>query len=84
MVQLGGYEFEPIIQKIDNLTIIEPSDNLINNRIGNLIPKYIKPDINGSLPFVDNLFDLITCFGTLHHIPNVFICYKRTDKSFKN
>lgn len=66
-----GYEFEPIIKKINNLTIIEPSDNLVNNKIGDLIPKYVKPDINGSLPFDDKSFDLITCFGTLHHIPNV-------------
>ncbi len=25
----------------------------------------------GEMPFPDNFFDLITCFGTLHHIPNV-------------
>ena len=66
-----GYEFEPIIDKIENLTIIEPSDNLINNTIGHLKPNYVKPTIEGKLPFEDGSFDLITCFGTLHHIPNV-------------
>jgi len=66
-----GYEFEPIIKRIKKLTIIEPSDNLVNNKIGNLSPKYVKPDIIGRLTFDDNSFDLITCFGTLHHIPNV-------------
>lgn len=66
-----GYEFEPIIDKIVNLTIIEPSDNLVNNTIGHLKPNYVKPTIEGKLPFEDNSFDLITCFGTLHHIPNV-------------
>ncbi len=66
-----GYEFEPISKKIGNLTIIEPSDNLINNRINDLTPTYVKPNIDGSLAFNDNSFDLITCFGTLHHIPNV-------------
>ena len=66
-----GDEFEPVIEKISNLTIIEPSDNLVNNKIGHLIPNYEKPNINGRLSFNDNSFDLITCFGTLHHIPNV-------------
>lgn len=66
-----GYEFEPIVDKISTLTIIEPSDNLVNNRIGDLTPKYVKPTTEGRLPFDDNSFDLITCFGTLHHIPNV-------------
>lgn len=66
-----GYEFEPIIKKISNLTIIEPSDKLISNTIGNLKPNYVKPNIDGHLPFDDSSFDLITCFGTLHHIPNV-------------
>lgn len=66
-----GNEFEPICNMIGNLTIIEPSDNLVNNKIGNLTPKYIKPSIDGKLPFSNNSFDLITCFGTLHHIPNV-------------
>lgn len=66
-----GYEFEPISKRVQNLTIVEPSDNLVNNKIGELTPKYIKPSIEGKLPLIDNSYDLITCFGTLHHIPNV-------------
>lgn len=66
-----GFEFEPILDKIKKITIIEPSDNLVSNRIGNIAPTYVKPTITGELPFGDNQFDLITCFGTLHHMPNV-------------
>lgn len=66
-----GCEFEPIIDKIKSITIIEPSDNLVSSKIGNIIPKYIKPSIEGIINLEDNSFDLITCFGTLHHIPNV-------------
>ena len=66
-----GFEFEPIINRISNITIIEPSDLLINNKIGGLIPRYVKPNVNGDLPFNDNSFEIITCFSTLHHIPNV-------------
>ncbi|MFT3739353.1 MAG: class I SAM-dependent methyltransferase [Breznakibacter sp.] len=66
-----GHEFEPIIDKIRNITIIEPSTQLISNKIGTVAPVYVKPGIDGKLPFDDGSFDLITCFGTLHHIPNV-------------
>ncbi|RPI43479.1 MAG: class I SAM-dependent methyltransferase [Bacteroidetes bacterium] len=66
-----GYEFDPIAERIRNLTIVEPSESLVNRRIGDLIPMYVKPGIDGKLPFTDRSFDLITCFGTLHHIPNV-------------
>lgn len=66
-----GHEFLPLIEKIENLTIAEPSEKLRSEQIGTLKPTYVKPDIEGKLEFEDNLFDLVTCFGTLHHIPNV-------------
>ena len=66
-----GNEFEPIIDQIGQITIIEPSDHLRSAAIGHVTPQYVKPTIEGALPFEDNTFDLVTCFGTLHHIPNV-------------
>jgi len=66
-----GFEFEPIVDKISSLTIIEPSDKLVRKTIGSLTPTYVKPAIDGKIDFQDNSFDLITCFGTMHHIPNV-------------
>ena len=66
-----GHEFLPIIERIDNLTIVEPSKHLRSRKLGHLVPKYIEPNIDGSLDFLDDSFDLITCFGVLHHIPNV-------------
>lgn len=66
-----GYEFEPVLDRIKEITIVEPSDNLRNDRIGNIVPTYVKPEVDGSLKFDNNTFDLITCFATLHHIPNV-------------
>lgn len=66
-----GHEFEPMVDKIDELTIIEPSDVLVRDKIGELTPQYIKPAIDGSISYGDETVDLITCFGTLHHIPNV-------------
>jgi SAM-dependent methyltransferase len=66
-----GHEFEPLIDRIDRLTIIEPSEKLRSQKIGNLHPTYVTPTMEGKMEFPDHTFDLITCFGTLHHIPNV-------------
>jgi SAM-dependent methyltransferase len=66
-----GHEFVPISTRIKQITILEPSSNLMSNYIGQIKPIYIKPNINGVIPFPENNFDLILCFGTLHHIPNV-------------
>ncbi|MER3127493.1 class I SAM-dependent methyltransferase, partial [Bacillus pumilus] len=66
-----GHELLPIINKIDNITILEPSEYLRSDKLGHLTPKYLKPNISGELPFPENSFDLITCFSALHHIPNV-------------
>lgn len=66
-----GDEFLPIIDRINAITIVEPSDQLVSERIGNIIPIYSKPLENGHLNFEKDTFDLITCFGVLHHIPNV-------------
>ncbi|MCP4313053.1 MAG: methyltransferase domain-containing protein [Bacteroidetes bacterium] len=66
-----GHEFEPIIDRIGRLTITDPSETLRSSKIGDITPTYVKPRVDGKLEFPDNSFDLATCFGTLHHIPNV-------------
>lgn len=66
-----GYEFLPILNQIEKLTIIEPSEQLRSKQLGNLWPTYEKPNIMGNLDFPDNSFDIIICLGVLHHIPNV-------------
>ena len=66
-----GDELLPILNKIENITIIEPSKKLrIKDLKGKKI-KYITPVASGKLKLKSNSFNLITCFGTLHHIPNV-------------
>ncbi|TFF36570.1 class I SAM-dependent methyltransferase [Mucilaginibacter psychrotolerans] len=66
-----GHEFEPIIDQISNLHIIEPSDNLRSDKLGNITPIYTMPQISGTINYPDGYFDLVTSLGTLHHIPNV-------------
>ncbi len=66
-----GDEFKPIASQIDKLTIIDPSDRFKKTTIHGIPTDYIQPNTNGLLDFEDNSFDLITCLGVLHHIPNV-------------
>lgn len=66
-----GDEFLPIIEKIGRLTISDPSDAFVQDQVHGVPCKYVKPSVDGMMPFQDGAFDLITCFGVLHHIPNV-------------
>jgi len=66
-----GDEFLPIIERVRDVVILEPSEQFVGSRIGAIEPRYVKPTVEGIIPFPDAHFDLITCFGVLHHIPNV-------------
>lgn len=66
-----GFELLPIIDRIKNITIIDSSEKFGNNQILKKNIKYFNPSITGKITFDNECFDLITCFGTLHHIPNV-------------
>jgi SAM-dependent methyltransferase len=79
-----GDEIIPIIDKIKNLTIIEASENMRSDKLVNIIPKYIKPNISGVIDIESNEIDLITCFGVLHHIPNVSFVIKEFYRILNN
>lgn len=66
-----GHEFNELAGRISKITIIEPSEKLISNEIAGIRPNYVKPGVSGDIPFGDGEFDLVTSFGTLHHIANV-------------
>ncbi|MDR2969019.1 MAG: class I SAM-dependent methyltransferase [Tannerellaceae bacterium] len=66
-----GYEFLPVIDRIKHLTILESSTQTRSETLGKITPKYMQPNIDGTIDLPDACFDLITCFSVLHHIPNV-------------
>ena len=78
-----GDEFAPVEDRIEDIYIVEPSDELVNKKQSGKTINYSKPAIDGSLAFPDNHFDLITCFGTLHHIPNVSYVFSELARVLK-
>lgn len=66
-----GDELEPVLAHSDQISIFEPSDGFKSTVLNGVPVNYVKPVASGDMPFDSNSFDLITCFGVLHHIPNV-------------
>jgi len=66
-----GDELEPILPRVESITIVEPSDHYVRGQIHGVPATYVEPRVDGTLPFPDGHFDLATCFGVLHHLPNV-------------
>ncbi len=72
----AGAEFIPLLHSMDksqisDFIILEPSDSFIQSAICDVPVHYIKPKMSGILDFPNDYFNLITCFGVLHHIPNI-------------
>lgn len=68
-----GDELRPILSLADQITIVDPSDHFEVKTVDNVPVRYIKSSPDGILPLESASFDLVTCFGVLHHIPNVSI-----------
>ena len=66
-----GDEFLPIIDRVRAVTILEPSEAFVRPDVHGVPATFVKPRPDGRAPFQDEIFDLVTCFGVLHHIPNV-------------
>jgi SAM-dependent methyltransferase len=66
-----GDELLPVISRLKDIVISDPSDALAVSEIRGVPVAYTKPHVDGTIPFPDGAFDLLTCLGVLHHIPNV-------------
>ncbi len=66
-----GEELQPIASRIASITIAEPSRAFARDSVHGVPTNYLRPNPAGRIPVSDGWFDLITCLGVLHHIPNV-------------
>jgi SAM-dependent methyltransferase len=66
-----GEELRPLLSRIGEITILEPSSAFLGKEIEGVPVEYVKPQSSGIMPFPDASYDLATCFGCLHHVPNV-------------
>jgi SAM-dependent methyltransferase len=64
-------EFLAIIDRSDELTIVELSQKLRSHRLVDLQPRFVAPSPDATLPLPDASFDLVFCLSVLHHIPTV-------------
>lgn len=66
-----GDELRPLLGRVGTVTIVDPSDAFVHSHLRGVPVNYVRPSPDGVLPLDDASFDLVTCFGVLHHIPNV-------------
>lgn len=66
-----GDEFAPLADRIGQLSIVDPSRAWAQRDVHGVPTRWLEPLPDGSLPCADASFDLATCLGALHHIPNV-------------
>jgi SAM-dependent methyltransferase len=64
-----GDELLPLVGTARRVTILEPGFRATD--VDHVPVNYVKPEANGSFPFGDSTFDVMTCFSVLHHLPNV-------------
>jgi len=78
-----GEELTPVLPSAEKITILDPSSAFAGHVLGGIPVDYVKPHANGIMPFDSNTFDLVTCFGCLHHIPNVSTVLKEIFRCLK-
>ena len=76
-------EILPIINKVNEIFIVEPSKKYRAKELKGKRLNYLKTSIYGDIVARDNTFDLITCFGVLHHTPKVSYVLKEFKRVLK-
>jgi SAM-dependent methyltransferase len=66
-----GDELIPILDRIDRVTLLDSSDRYVVKDLRGIPVNYVLASASGDIALETASVDLITCFGVLHHIPNV-------------
>jgi SAM-dependent methyltransferase len=66
-----GHELRPVLERVQRLVIVEPAPVFRHTELDGVPIEYRLPRESGDLPVESSTVDLLTCFGVLHHIPNV-------------
>ncbi len=78
-----GEELRPFLRNIRAITNLEPSGAFATESLDGVPVGYAMPHPSGIMPFNDESFDLATCFGCLHHIPNVGVVLRELYRCIK-
>lgn len=66
-----GDELLPVFDRIERITLLDASDRYVVSDLRGVPVRYLLADPTGTIALESGSVDLITCFGVLHHIPNV-------------
>jgi SAM-dependent methyltransferase len=66
-----GDDILPVASRFGEIIAVEPAKPWWREKIGETKAIYMMPKISGALDIADSSIDIVTCFGVLHHIPNV-------------
>jgi SAM-dependent methyltransferase len=66
-----GYELAPILNQVDRVDLLDSSSKFEAKSIKSSKIFRTLATSDGTIPFESETFDLVTCFGVLHHIPHV-------------
>ena len=66
-----GDELAPVLDRLDRITLLDSSDRYRVRELKGVPVDFLIANATGEIGLADGSVDLITCFGVLHHIPNV-------------
>ena len=79
-----GHELLPIKDRIGEAVIVDPSDSFARHTaLGEVAVRYLKARVDGAIDCPDHSFDIVTCFGVLHHIANVSTVMREAFRALK-